>query len=367
MKNIVILSFLLALGMFSCAPEDRFTISGTVTGIDSGKIFLQKRDAGEWIKLDSALLAGGKFGFSGSIRFPEEYFLILENSRVFVPLFVESSKIAVVIDPEDLDAVEITGSATHDIFRQFADQVRPINDQMDGIYKEYRLASDAGDTVAMARLDSLYEDCEIRKKDTLISFVKANSTSMIAPYLIIRNVYQFELPELEEITVSIDTNLSGSPYYEKLKERVEILRAVQIGQPAPDFTQNDTAGHPLTLSSLRGKVLLVDFWASWCRPCRAENPNVVGAWQQYQAKGFDVLGVSLDRDREKWLAAIREDHLTWNQVSDLAYWNNQAAKLYGISSIPSNVLLDANGIIIARNLRGDELTAKLNELLGPAR
>ncbi|HHM20572.1 MAG TPA: TlpA family protein disulfide reductase [Bacteroidetes bacterium] len=136
------------------------------------------------------------------------------------------------------------------------------------------------------------------------------------------------------------------------------------GSLAPDFTMNTPDGQPLKLSDLRGKILLLDFWASWCGPCRRENPNVVAAYKKYHDKGFDVLGVSLDRDKNRWLQAIERDGLIWNHVSDLKGWKNEAAKLYGVSSIPATVLLDREGKIIARNLRGPQLEAKLKEIFG---
>lgn len=134
---------------------------------------------------------------------------------------------------------------------------------------------------------------------------------------------------------------------------------------APEFTLNDTAGKPVTLNSFRGKVLLVDFWASWCGPCRHENPNVVKAFNEFKDKGFDVLGVSLDEDKGKWIEAIKKDKLTWTHVSDLKGWQNEVSGLYGVMSIPSNFLINSDGKIIATDLRGDNLRAKLTKLLAP--
>jgi peroxiredoxin len=170
---------------------------------------------------------------------------------------------------------------------------------------------------------------------------------------------------LEEVVVVFDTSMNNSVYMQLLKKRVEILRSVAIGQAAPDFTMNDSTGAPVTLSQLNGKYLLVDFWASWCSPCRVENPNVVRAWKAFHSKGFDILGVSFDKNRDKWVEAIQHDNLAWTHVSDLKGWGNAAGKLYGINSIPSNVLLNPDQKIIARNLRGEDLMKKLEEIFGP--
>ena len=179
--------------------------------------------------------------------------------------------------------------------------------------------------------------------------------------------YSMEAEEIESYLSAMDTNVIKTQVAKTLLERVNSMKAVSIGKTAPDFTLNDVNDQPLALSSRIGKskVLLIDFWASWCGPCRQENPNVVKVWKEFNKKGFDVFGVSLDQPgaKDKWLQAIKDDNLTWTHVSDLKFWNCEAAKLYAVNAIPASFLLDEKGTIIARNLRGDDLYNKVKELL----
>ena len=364
MKKIALLLLIGAI-LASCAgKKNSYTINGKLIGSDSGTVYLQKYEISDWVKIDSAKLVKGSFTFKGNIGLPEMWF-ITDKSKLFLPVFIENSNISIEVYVDSVDKSTIIGSATHDMFKKYKKQNDSLNKLMEACYKDYKAAKDANDTIKMKKADSVSDALDKAVKANIIAFAKANPASVVGPYLIMRSAYQFELPELQDAAAKFDTSLNASTYVQTIRKRIDVLKAVQIGQVAPDFTMNDTTGKPVTLSSLKGKILLVDFWASWCGPCRGENPNVVRAYQGYNIKGFDVIGVSFDKDHTKWVKAIKDDGLTWNHVSDLQGWGNAAGKQYGIMSIPSNVLLDKEQKIIGRNLRGEDLTKKLLELLGP--
>lgn len=364
MKNTIYLLIAVAFLMSCGGPKDQFTIKGDVAGTDTGMVYLQKFDTGQWLTVDSSRIEKGKFTFTGKIALPEMWHIALQEKEIFVPLFIENGAIEVTIFPDSIEKSTVKGSPTHDVYEQYLATVKPVDQEMEKVYGEWKAARTVGDTAAMERADSVSTVLDARMKELLKNFILSNGKSVVAPYLVTRNSWQFELPELEEIAATFDTALAQSQYAQTVMKRIGILQSVAVGQIAPDFTMSDSLGNPVALSSLKGKVLLVDFWASWCGPCRAENPNVVKAYKAFSKKGFDILGVSFDQNREKWLKAVKSDQLTWNHVSDLKGWGNAAGKLYGVNSIPASVLLDKDMRIVARNLRGEELTAKLTELLG---
>ena len=343
-----------------------FKVDVTINNAADGDMvyFKDYRD-GKWVTIDSAKLEKGKAEMKGYVSSPVLYYFFYNTMRLS-PVFIEPGDITIKSDKNNLREVVVSGSKSQKEYEYFMKEVSgAIDGQIQKLGNEYNVARSKGNQKAMDSLTDVYTGLENKRKSEMIAFAKNNNKSVVPAYIVYQFSYQFELPELEDVANSFDTSIYENEYVKNIKDRVATLKRVQIGQPFIDFTENDTTGNPVSLSSVvkENKYVLVDFWAAWCRPCRAENPNVVEAYKKYHDKGFTVFGVSFDRTKDAWVKAIKDDGLLWTQVSDLKGWGNEAGKLYGIQSIPQNILIGPDGKIIARNVRGQELQDKLKELM----
>jgi peroxiredoxin len=368
MKKLVFIFVIAALLAGCKTKEPHYVVKGKISGADSTTFYLQKRVAGKYVKIDSAVVLKGEFTITGGkVDYPDMVFLVAKNSRMGKSFFLENAEIKVTGKLDSLYDAKISGSKTQAEYDSLQSSLKSVNKQYSDLYNVYQEAERQGNK---AKTDSIEKQFDVLQKEMSNiekSFVRNNPKSYVSPSIVRSLSYEMEPSEIESLIMAMDTSVAKTQLVKDLLARVAVMKTVSKGQKAPDFTLNDPEDKPVSLYSKIGKtkLLLVDFWASWCGPCRQENPNVVKVWKEFNKRGFNVFSVSLDRpgDKDKWMEAIKNDKLTWTHVSDLKFWDCAAAKQYAVNSIPANFLLDENGIIIERNLRGEDLYNKVKELL----
>lgn len=385
MKKLTLFLFLMPL--FALAqpvpgttnlPAPSFTIKGEISGLPKGATvklvnsntsaelataIVEEKKTVKKVKGKAVTTVTSFFNLKGTVSEPDLCLLTIGEGRPY-NLYVENSKITIKGNAADMGAWVVSGSRSQDDFREFEKTFTPLAQQLNTV------ASSLNTMAAGTQRDSLmaiYTQTQGLIQKNIDEFVDRKSKSYVSPFVLLVLMNFNNDPVIAEARFNkLDTGVKGSYLGKYLANQIAESKIGAVGTVAMDFTQPDTSGVPVTFSSFRGKYVLVDFWASWCGPCRNENPTVVYNYQKFKNKNFTVLGVSLDRPGQKqnWLQAIKEDNLTWTHVSDLQFWNNEVAKLYHVQKIPQNILVDPNGKIIGKDLRGPALEAKLCELLG---
>lgn len=337
-----------------------YTLHVKIDDLKFKKAYLTKYEKGNLVKMDSAVIKDGEFTMRGYLNSSQMCMIKFDNVKDRISVFMDNSYIK--ITGQDIENITITGSAPQSDYESFKSKEGEFDAQLKDIITQYKVADKEKDTIKTAELDLKYEEVDSLKNLFIDTYIANNKSSNVAAYIVYSNVYRYELKELEKIYTGFDKWVKAADYGVYLNDRIELLKKCDIGVSAPVFAMNNTEGKSVSLSDYKGKYVLIDFWASWCGPCRSENPNVVAAYEKYHEKGFEILGVSLDTKDDKWKAAIEKDKLTWEHVSDLKGWSNEAAAMYAVMAIPHSVLIDKNGVIIAKNLRGEDLHKKLEEI-----
>lgn len=287
--------------------------------------------------------------------------------RQYVNLILDNEDVQITADGNRPDGlVEVSGSRDTDYFYEVNDIMRDFQQNVNELNADYMKARADEDEDGMKAVELQYQEIEENNTQKIKDAIDSMGNSIAAFYAVNFLDAEKEFAYLSDLAERFKENLPDSRYTQQFVAQVEEMRKLAIGMPAPDIALPTPQGDTVALSSLRGNYVMIDFWAAWCKPCRMENPNVVRLYNKYKNEGFEIYGVSLDRTQEAWTDAIREDKLTWTHVSDLKYFDSEAASLYNVNAIPATVLLDNEGNIIAKNLRGAELEAKLAEIFGDA-
>lgn len=358
-KTLILLAVI--VGVIACnKPVEMFSISGTIEGLDEGEVvYLYDNSIKE--DIDSSVSVKGSFSFSGTVDETKFHYLIVRRGEEvsYCGFWIENTDISILGDMTDLSKAKVMGSKMQDQQNEYQMGVEYLAVQFDSLYALYNPNDKELAAKLEVQIDSLME-VETKEK---VNFVKANPDYDYAGYLSKRLVRNLSPEEGQELYAALSENQKQSKYGQAAKEFLDLNKNLAIGDSYVDLALPNMDGQTIALSSLEGKYILIDFWASWCGPCRRESPYLRDAYAKFKDKGFEIYAVSIDNDANKWIEAVAEDEMTWTTVLADGAFDSKAAMMYGVKYIPFNYLIDPDGKIIEMHLRGEALIEKLGELL----
>ena len=367
--NRILILVLSIVAFTSCnkIEENTYEISGSVEGVEDGKqVYLHKHTLNSRpVPVDTTEVKNEKFSFKGKVEEPHLHYLFVQDVQAPLPFIVEEGNIEMEVYKDSIGLSKLSGTPSNDDLAAYIANSSNLRGKVKAIREQVEQAKQQGDQVSMNTLNETYVEIIEEGKNYDHDFVKSNPDShmsvLIMEQMLGTNSKTPEdiSPLYDSLSVAVKETEAGKALGAKLKEATRLT----TGAKAPEFSGPTPEGGVIALKETLEKVTIVDFWAAWCKPCRVENPNLVALYKEYDDKGLNILGVSLDRKAEDWKKAIEQDSLTWNHVSNLQHWNDPIAKLYNIRSIPATYLLDSEGKIIAKDLRGQALYDKVAELL----
>ena len=370
-KIIVLLVFAATLLACSNVGKGEFILNGSIEGVPDGKVVTLERydDSLGAIKVDAAKVKGGKFTFKGKVLEPEMHSLRIENVPSLSYAIIENGEIDIEIVKDSTFKNKISGTYNNDQLFEF-NQKGVANEKKKkefgkNFQAKYIQAKNQNDTATMKKIQSDYEKLDKGIKTEIDEYLKSHPKAFISALLIksLFGEYEPNITKIETLYKGLDKTIQDTKVGKSILKNLSDFKTVKVGRRAPEFSAPNPEGKVVALSQSLGKITIIDFWASWCSPCRKENPNMVKLYSEFHDKGLNIIGVSLDKDATKWKEAIANDNLTWTQVSNLKEWKEPIAIQYGVKEIPSTYVLNQYGIVVAKNLSDDALKAKITELL----
>ena len=358
MRKLLLSIVAASMTLAACNAQSGYKVTGTVEGMPDGKAIIATVNGSSLDTLAKADVKNGSFEFTGNVSEPTGAYIMVIGQRGAIPFMLENANITVNAGQAGLT---VTGSEGQKIYDQFMAINTTTQQEAMKLQQEYQASN--GDQAKMQAVQEAYAKLMTDAQAKETELIKANPDSYVSTFVIVSGMGQMEYEQLKERYNLLGEKAKASAQGKAIAAQIAKLESTAIGQIAPNFTITTPEGESISLYDIKGKVKLIDFWASWCGPCRGENPHVVEIYKEYHPKGLEIFGVSLDNNKEAWVKAIADDGLVWKHGSDLKGWQSAPAQLYSVSGIPHTVLLDENNKIIAKNLRGDELKQKIAELL----